>query len=124
LRFYRYVLIIYISKRLSRKLEIKSVVGTEDMDSQTSDFEQETSTHFDDGNIFSDLINLDVEQETEILFDDGNISSDVQEEDKESWASSDNEFENEEELYHDAQRMKRNYIMMLNGLKTHLSTIM
>jgi pyruvate kinase len=106
LRFYRYVLIIYISKRLSRKLEIKSVGGTEDMDSQTSDFEQETSSHFDDGNISSDSINLDIEQETEILFDDGNISSDVEEEDEDSLARSDDEIENDEELYHDTQWTK------------------
>jgi hypothetical protein len=75
------------------------------MDSETSDFEQETSSHFDDENIFSDSINLDVEQETEILFDDGNISSDV-EEDEESLASSNDEFENELELYHETQWTK------------------
>jgi hypothetical protein len=101
--FYHYASIIYVSKRLSPKLEIKIVVITEDMDSETSDFEHETSSHFDDGNIASDSINMDVEQEKDILFDDGNISSDVQEEDEESLASSDDEFENEEEFRHDTQ---------------------
>jgi hypothetical protein len=68
LRFSGYVLINYILKHLSRKLEINRVAGTEYMDSQTSDSEQETLSHFDDGNIFSDSISLDVKQETEMLF--------------------------------------------------------